>query len=212
MVSTMRHSSQQTHYEVLGLESSCTTKELRDAYMTMSKKLHPDLAPGSHTQFVQLNEAYQTLSRPHRRAMYDAGLRRTRMGPPPPGHPHWTRGGWVETTGPGEKPFWDSSIYSMRDRSADGGPFKPYYGIRGLKKTSNWPIAVFCLLFMGLGIIVQTVAIKSTHEKAASYIDKKNQRLFSHYMESKNNAIDTKDKSKLEHFLKSRSVKPTDLD
>ena len=57
--------------------------------------------------------------------------------------------------------FTDDTIWGMRDRSEDEKfRDKPYYGIKGLKRLSNGPVAVFCLLFMALGIFVHVTAIR----------------------------------------------------
>ena len=58
--------------------------------------------------------------------------------------------------------FTDDTIWGMRDRGEDEKfRDKPYYGIKGVKRLSNGPIAVFCLLFMALGIFVHVTAIRS---------------------------------------------------
>ena len=44
---------------VLGLSIPFTSAQLRDAYRTRSRTMHPD-AGGSHDQFVRLNHAYET--------------------------------------------------------------------------------------------------------------------------------------------------------
>uniref|UniRef100_A0A182QD27 Uncharacterized protein n=1 Tax=Anopheles farauti TaxID=69004 RepID=A0A182QD27_9DIPT len=39
---------------------------------------------------------------------------------------------------------------------------QPYYGIKGVKKVSNWTIVLFCGIFMLIGIILQAVAISKS--------------------------------------------------
>ncbi|XP_043230377.1 dnaJ homolog subfamily C member 4-like [Amphibalanus amphitrite] len=190
-----------THYEVLGVSKTCSTKDIREAYMTLSKKLHPDVSPGSHSEFVLLNEAYQTLSRRQARALYDASLLRPTTAAPPPGQ-SWKRYGDVESTH--DRVFTDDTIWGMRDRSKDSEfSDKPYYGIRGVKRLSNGPIAVFCLLFMVLGIFIHVTAIRASHQSAMAYIDEKNRRIYATYSDAKSKAMDPKDKTKVESFLKS---------
>ena len=54
-----------THYEVLGISQSASKAKIKEAYIALSKKLHPDKNkddPDSHARFVRVNEAYKILS------------------------------------------------------------------------------------------------------------------------------------------------------
>lgn len=62
------------YYRVLGLDKSCSDKDLKRAYRTLSKKYHPDKNAGNesaHEKFVQVAEAYEALSDPTTRKIYD---------------------------------------------------------------------------------------------------------------------------------------------
>ncbi|KAI5699606.1 hypothetical protein M8J76_009528 [Diaphorina citri] len=74
-----RYSSGQdhTHYEILELERNCSPKEIRSAFIRLSKQFHPDKNPSNpalHDKFVKLNEAYSILNDMDRRRNYDASL------------------------------------------------------------------------------------------------------------------------------------------
>lgn len=64
-----------THYEVLRISPNATQKEIRDAYIKLSKEMHPDSDKGNHAEFVKLNQAYSILSRSESRHSYDINLR-----------------------------------------------------------------------------------------------------------------------------------------
>ena len=57
-------------YEVLGISKTATQDEIRNAYRSMSKTLHPDVG-GNAALFRLVNEAYETLSDPRKRSAYD---------------------------------------------------------------------------------------------------------------------------------------------
>jgi molecular chaperone DnaJ len=73
------------HYALLGVSRSATRAELRRAYRLLALQLHPDRAGyGSTMMFQRLVEAYQVLSDPAARAVYD---RRLDEATPPAGAP-----------------------------------------------------------------------------------------------------------------------------
>jgi len=82
-----------TYYEVLGVSENATMEEIRRAYHTLMLKLHPDRAGTNFRmeRFVQVQDAYKTLSNPVRRRHYDETLRHQRLSQarkrttPPPG-------------------------------------------------------------------------------------------------------------------------------
>jgi len=63
-------------YELLGIPESGSLMEIKNAYKQLARKYHPDVSPPGRVEeytkrFIQVQEAYETLSDPSRRAMYD---------------------------------------------------------------------------------------------------------------------------------------------
>ena len=66
--------SKADYYELLGVERSADEKELKSAFRKMAMKYHPDRNPDdklAETRFKEINEAYEVLRDPQKRAAYD---------------------------------------------------------------------------------------------------------------------------------------------
>ncbi len=61
------------YYEVLGVARGANDDELKKAYRRLAKQYHPDTNKehGADARFIEINEAYETLSDPQKRSLYD---------------------------------------------------------------------------------------------------------------------------------------------
>ena len=98
--------TKQCYYEALGLPRGASDKEIKAAFRRLAKECHPDSCNGDATaekRFKDINEAYEALKDPQRRAAYDRF-----------GHAAFQGGGG----GPGGHPFgadFSASMSAMFD-------------------------------------------------------------------------------------------------
>src|SRR4030042_6976632 len=62
------------YYEILGVKKDASQDDLKKAFRHLARKYHPDLNKGSkeaEEKFKEINEAYQVLSDPQKKAEYD---------------------------------------------------------------------------------------------------------------------------------------------
>ena len=62
------------YYEILGVKKEASQDDLKKAFRHLARKFHPDLNKGSkeaEEKFKEVNEAYQVLSDPQKKAQYD---------------------------------------------------------------------------------------------------------------------------------------------
>src|ERR1700742_2784753 len=66
--------AQTDYYRTLGVERGASEDDIRKAYRKLARKHHPDLNPGdkaAEDRFKKVQEAYDILSDPKKKQMYD---------------------------------------------------------------------------------------------------------------------------------------------
>jgi DnaJ-class molecular chaperone len=113
------------YYETLGVPRTARQEEIKAAFRRLARRYHPDVNPGdkhAEDRFKDINEAYEVLSDPKKRELYD------RLGP------NWKAG--VEFTPP---PGWENLRIDFGDFdffSGGSGGFSDFFdtlfgGLRG---------------------------------------------------------------------------------
>ncbi|XP_058455719.1 dnaJ-like protein 60 [Malaya genurostris] len=149
------------HYKVLKLKPSCTAKEIRTAFIKLSKELHPDANVSNadrkvkEKSFVQLLDAYKVLSKPDTRADYDNTLFQESK---PSRHQSEYR-------------TWQPNPPQYQNADPES-----YYGIKGVKRISNWKIVLLCGVFMLVGIILQVIAINKSVTFNRNQLDERSRK------------------------------------
>ncbi len=110
----------QDYYELLGVDRKAEPDEIRKTYRRLARKYHPDLNPGdkaAEERFKKVQEAYDVLSDPKKKEMYDQDGFYSENGMPAGGDPR-------QSGGPGFGGF-DFSDFFGSGAGAAGGRRPP---------------------------------------------------------------------------------------
>lgn len=68
-------SMSQDYYELLGVRRDANAEDIKKAYRKLARTLHPDVNPDpeTHERFKEITRAYEVLSDPKKREVYDLG-------------------------------------------------------------------------------------------------------------------------------------------
>jgi molecular chaperone DnaJ len=136
----MPATSKQDYYETLGVSRAAKEDEIRKTYRKLARKFHPDLNPGDKSaeeRFKKVQEAYDILSDPKKRQVYDQyGFYSDNIPPGGPGGGGPGAGAGQPGMGFGGFDFSDYANHQSGDASAGGGTgafrdiFSQFFGNR----------------------------------------------------------------------------------
>jgi curved DNA-binding protein len=116
------------YYQALGVERSATAEDVKKAYRRLARKYHPDVSrePNAEEKFKDVQEAYEVLKDPEKRAAYDQLGSQWKQGQSFRPPPDWTSG--FEFSGPGAEDAASPRGGSYRFEFGDGGEGQGFAG------------------------------------------------------------------------------------
>jgi curved DNA-binding protein len=121
------------YYATLGVTKASSEKEIKQAYRKLARKFHPDVNPGdkaAEARFKDINEAYEVLGDPPKRAKYDelgANWRQYEQAERAGGANPFA-GGWNAQPGGGQGGgFRTMTQEEMEDLFGDTNPFSDFF-------------------------------------------------------------------------------------
>jgi curved DNA-binding protein len=109
------------YYKILGVERSASADQIKTAYRRLARKYHPDVSkePNAEARFKEMQEAYEVLRDPEKRAAYDQLGSDWKSGQSFHPPPDWGRG------------------FEFSGRPAGGGGGRQYYAGRAAGGTAG---------------------------------------------------------------------------
>lgn len=175
-----QRSGPRNYYELLGVHPGASTEEVKRAFFSKSKELHPDRDPGNpalHSRFVELSEAYQVLSREQSRRNYDQQLR-SATPPKPPGATAPPRSAHQAHSSSWEPPnaqYW-AQFHRVRPQRPES---------RQQQYRHNQRVLGYCLLIMLAGMGLHYVAFRKLEQMHRSFMDEKDRIITTIYNDTR---------------------------
>ncbi|XP_039100629.1 dnaJ homolog subfamily C member 4 isoform X1 [Hyaena hyaena] len=196
---TGQRSGPRNYYELLGVHPSASTEEVKRAFFSKSKELHPDRDPGNpalHSRFVELSEAYQVLSREQSRLSYDRQLC-SAASPKSSGstaHPGSARAhsSWESPNAQ----YW-AQFHGVRPQGPES---------RQQQHKHNQRVLGYCLLIMLAGMGLHYVAFRKLEQVHRGFMDEKDRIITAIYNDTRARA--RANRAKLQERLQSQQPQP----
>src|SRR3954468_9422612 len=107
------------YYQILGVQKDAKADDIKKAYRRLARKFHPDVNPNDKTsedKFKEVQEAYDVLSDPKKRKVFDRfGYYADNLDPDSP------FGAGAGAAGAGATPGFDFSGFNWEPTTAGGG-------------------------------------------------------------------------------------------
>ena len=119
------------YYQTLGVKKNASQKEIKAAFRRLAKQWHPDANqndPKAEGRFKEINEAYEVLSDPDKRAKYDqlgADWQRFQRGGGQPQDFDWSH--WAAGAPGGSPHVRYASPEDLEDLFGGGSPFSDFF-------------------------------------------------------------------------------------
>ncbi|CAL1545016.1 unnamed protein product [Lymnaea stagnalis] len=150
--------NKKSHYEILGVSRSASKKDIRQAFLRLSKECHPDVSKNGdtcldkHKKFVQINEAYSVLIKTLSRKDYDMTLNAERYVARHMNAAAYRSHSYGHHPHPGHsyhKTFYEEAYWHDNTKANDsGGKFQPY---------ANLFMTTFCITALVVVLILYSM-------------------------------------------------------
>ncbi|XP_068410326.1 dnaJ homolog subfamily C member 4 isoform X14 [Eschrichtius robustus] len=175
-----QRSGPSNYYELLGVHPGASAEEVKRAFFSKSKELHPDRDPRNpalHSCFVELSEAYQVLSHEQSRRSYDHQLR-SAASPKCPGttaHPRSAHQAHSSSWAPPNAKYW-AQFHEVRPQGPES---------RQQQHKHNRRVLGYCLLVMLAGMGLHYVAFRKLEQMHRSFMDEKDRIITAIYNDTR---------------------------
>jgi curved DNA-binding protein CbpA len=142
-------------YATLGIPRDASDEQVRRAYRRLAKRYHPDLHPGARSseQMRRVNEAWEILSSPGRRARHDAEARLRRAQTAG----HWARPARWSAPAASEPPRWTGTWASTTPSGAYARSRTAPYA--GGDDSPGWVAVLTAIVVAFVGILALVAGI-----------------------------------------------------
>ncbi|KAI5643306.1 dnaJ domain-containing protein [Phthorimaea operculella] len=155
--------SRKSHYDVLGLRKNCTEKDIKDAFIKLSKEYHPDKNKDANAQqhFVRIVEAYNVLSKSSSRSQYDHTMQSPYQNASSSGYYRAHSYARYSEPPPNYYNYYYEAQQKRRQNARQAGT--PYYGDLGVMKIPKYVLVLLCFGIATIGTVLQVFVIREMY-------------------------------------------------